>query len=174
MSLERVCVSGVPHSDRSHGVTTKARWPWRARLWLLGVQERSGSDVSHPRDAAGVPCAWSNLESDLVGAVSGHGNGVTADGCPSTSGMPSNQTLPSPNGRPPLSERQAWEDGGTTCSPDLSLSAACRAKGPRVREPLQDLIPDFWRREPMGGRPAPPCLAHVSPALRSQRQHHRL
>lgn len=26
-------------------------------------------------------CAWSNLESDLAWAVSGHGNGVTADGC---------------------------------------------------------------------------------------------
>lgn len=160
----------VPAIDRSMGPLSIAR----AALW---VQERSGSDVSHPRDAAGVQWAWPNLESDLVWTVSCHGNGVTADGCHRL------RDAKQPNAavtqrRPPSSDRQALEDGGTTCSPDLSLSAACRAKGPRVREPLQTLARSHSRLlasrangrlacSPMFGAcfPCPPLSTTASPLV---------
>lgn len=166
---------GVCASDRSMGpFSSKARWPWPARL--PGVQERSGSDVSHTQyttDAAGVHGQISSPISPGRYLAMGMGSLPMAA---IDLGDAKQPTLPSPNGRPPSSERQALEDGGTTCSPDLSLSAACRAKGAKGAKgqaPLQDLIPDFWRRGPMGGRPAPPCLAHVFLALRSQQRQHQ-
>jgi hypothetical protein len=49
-------------------------------------------------------------------------------------------------------------------------SAKCQV--PRVREPLRDLIPAFWRREPIGGQLGPPSLVRIWLALRSQRHRH--
>jgi hypothetical protein len=138
----------VPHTLRirrnrdTRRVGKVGRWHWSVcamgPLSVVNPDGHAHGPRGSPRGpgTAGVGCvpstkcrrcgAWPNLESDLVWAVSGHGNGVTADGCHRVQGCQATNAAVTQRSStvvraPSLGE---WHDS----SRDLSLSAACRAK----------------------------------------------